>query len=128
MLKAKEPFVPYNKKNKQFSRNLRNDSTFSEVLLWNELKAGNMMGYKFNRQKPLGNYIVDFYCKKLNLVIEIDGYSHDFKYEEDIHRDKVLQTLRLTVMRFEDREVIKDRENVLRTIEIFIEDFESSLK
>lgn len=69
-------YLPYNKNLKQFSRNLRNNSTLSEVLLWQQLRAGNISGYKFNRQKPLDNYIVDFYCKKLNLVIEVDGASH----------------------------------------------------
>ena len=69
-------FLPYNKKLKEFSRKLRNDSTLSEVLLWQELRAGQIEGFKFNRQKPLGNYIVDFYSKKLNLVIEVDGASH----------------------------------------------------
>jgi very-short-patch-repair endonuclease len=75
-------YLPYNKNLKQFSRNLRNNSTLGEVLLWNELKAGKMYGYKFNRQKPLGNYIVDFYCKSLALVIEVDGESH---YSEEAY-------------------------------------------
>jgi very-short-patch-repair endonuclease len=55
--------LPYNKNLKMFSRDLRNFSTLSEVLLWNELKAGKIKGYKFNRQKPLLNYIVDFFAK-----------------------------------------------------------------
>ncbi len=76
----------------------------SEVLLWNELKAGKMKGYKFNRQKPLGNYIVDFYCKKLNLVIEIDGESHLNKYEEDKKRQKQLEKRGLHFLRFDDLE------------------------
>jgi very-short-patch-repair endonuclease len=54
------PFVPYNKNLKQLSRNLRNNSTLSEVILWNELRAGKLRGYKFNRQKPIGSYIADF--------------------------------------------------------------------
>jgi len=66
-------FIPYNKSLKEFSRELRNHSTLSEVLLWNKLRASQFRGYGFNRQKPLNQYIVDFYCKKLNLVIEIDG-------------------------------------------------------
>ena len=66
-------YLPYNKDLKAFSRHLRNNSTLGEVLLWMQLRAGQLKGYKFNRQKPLGNYIVDFYCKRLNLVIEVDG-------------------------------------------------------
>ncbi len=81
----KKPFIAYNKKLKGISRALRNNSTLAEVLLWNELKSGKMRGYKFNRQKPLKNYIVDFYCKKLCLIIEIDGDSHIYKYKKDIN-------------------------------------------
>jgi very-short-patch-repair endonuclease len=86
-----KPFLPYNKRNRQLSRNLRNNSTLSEVLLWNELKAGKIKGYKFNRQKPLDNYIVDFYCKKLNLVIEIDGETHIDKEKDDLIRQDKLE-------------------------------------
>lgn len=57
----------------------------SEILLWQKLRAGQFRGYSFNRQKPLGNYIVDFYCRKLNLVIEIDGDSHF--YAESVVED-----------------------------------------
>jgi len=53
----------------------------SEVLLWNKLKKGQMVGFDFTRQQIIGDYIVDFHCPKLNLVIEIDGESHDFKGE-----------------------------------------------
>jgi len=76
-------YIPYNKKLNEFSRKLRNNSTLSEVLLWDYLRAGKIKGFKFNRQKPLLNYIVDFYCKELMLVIEIDGDSHDNKYKLD---------------------------------------------
>ncbi len=56
-------YLEYNLKLKANSRALRNNSTLSEVLLWKKLRAGGVMGYKFNRQKPIKNYIVDFYCK-----------------------------------------------------------------
>ena len=69
-------FIPYSKSLKEFSRELRSHSTLSEVLLWKQLRASRFRGYSFNRQKPLSKFIVDFYCKKLNLVIEIDGDSH----------------------------------------------------
>jgi very-short-patch-repair endonuclease len=75
--------IYYNPKLKQLARNLRNNSTFSEVLLWNELKGRKMKGYQFLRQKPIGNFIVDFFCSKLNLIIEIDGDSHD---TEEVHK------------------------------------------
>lgn len=118
--------LPYNKNLKEFSRKLRNDSTLSEILLWNELKAGKMMGYKFNRQKPLLNYIVDFYCKPLNLVIEVDGVTHTYELSDknDLKRQTELENIGLTFLRFDDSYVKKNMSSVLRTIEGYIEDFE----
>ena len=117
-----KPYLEYNKNLKEFSRNLRNNSTLSEVLLWNKLKAAKMMNYKFNRQKPLGEYIVDFYCKKLNLAIEIDGNSHREKYEQDVNRQNKLENMGLKILRFDDLQIKKDMKNVLRVIEIWIEE------
>ena len=118
--------LPYNKNLKTFSRNLRNESTLSEVLLWYELKAGKMMGYKFNRQKPLLNYIVDFYCRKLSLVIEVDGITHTYEgvAERDSKRQSELEKIGLSFLRFDDLDVKKSMSSVLRTIEGFIEEFE----
>lgn len=119
-------FLPYNKDLKTFSRYLRNNSTLGEILLWQQLKAGNFRGYKFNRQKPIGRYIVDFYCKKLNLVIEVDGESH---YHEDAmikdaDRQQTLEKLNLHFIRFDDIDVKKQMPFVLNTIHTFIEEFE----
>jgi len=72
----KRKLIPYNPKLKQLARKLRNKSTKSEVLLWNYLKGKQIKGFDFHRQKPIGNYIVDFYCSELLLAIEIDGESH----------------------------------------------------
>lgn len=118
--------LPYNKNLKEFSRKLRKGSTLSEILLWNELKAGKMKGYKFNRQKPLLNYIVDFYCKPLNLVIEVDGVSHDneVSVEKDLVRQRKLEELGLSFLRFDDLDVKKNIVSVLRTIEGHIDEFE----
>ena len=120
-------FVPYNKNLKDLSRQLRNNSTLSEVLLWNQIKASQMLGYQFNRQKPLNNYIVDFYCKKLNLVIEIDGNSHGFEdiYPNDIKRQSILESMNLVFLRFDDLEIKRDIMNVLQVIEDYIQNFES---
>ena len=118
-------FVEYNLDLKSKSRSLRNNSTLSEVLLWKKLRAASLMGYKFNRQKPLGNYIVDFYCKALNLVIEIDGDSHANKYAQDLCRQNKLEQFGLRILRFTDSEVKKDMSNVLRAIELFIESRET---
>jgi len=121
----KTPYLPYNKNLKRFSRNLRNDSTLGEVLLWKELRA-KKMGYTFNRQKPILNYIVDFYCKPLNLVIEVDGSSHDNDdaIEKDTKRQHDLETIGLSFLRFDDREVKKDIENVIREIKAKIKEIE----
>jgi very-short-patch-repair endonuclease len=92
-------YIDYNKDLKSNSRLLRNNSTLSEISLWQKLRGGKMMGFKFNRQKPLGNYIVDFYCKKLNLEVKIDGNSHDNKYMKDLIRQGNLEQMCLTVIR-----------------------------
>lgn len=68
--------IPYDPKLKMLVRKLRNNSTLSEVLLWLELKGKQMKGYDFHRQKPIDNYIVDFFCHELMLAIEIGGISH----------------------------------------------------
>ena len=119
-------YLPYNKNLRDFSRYLRKNSTLSEILLWNELKNEKMLGYQFNRQKPIHRYIVDFYCKKLNLVIEIDGCSHGFEevYLNDIKREEILKTIGLKFLRFDDMEVKLNRNNVLRLIEDYIKNFE----
>ena len=120
--KKKIGYLDYNKSHKQFSRDLRNNSTLGEILLWKQLKGKGMLGYQFNRQKPLGEYIVDFYCKKLNLVIEVDGYSHEFKTEEDLERENDLKKMGLSVLRFTEHECRKQMINVTRAIEIWIEE------
>ena len=118
--------IHYNPKLKKLSRQLRNNSTLSEVLLWNELKAKKMYGYQFMRQKPIFNYIVDFFCSKLELVIEIDGDSHhhDEAFKTDLHRQREIEKLGIHFLRFDDLDVKHNINNVLRTIENLILDFE----
>ena len=82
----KKQFVRYNPKLKELARQLRRKITLSEMLLWKELKGKQMMGFDFHRQKPISEYIVDFYCPMLNLAIEIDGDSHMFKKDKDGER------------------------------------------
>ena len=119
-------FLPYNKNLKEFSRDLRSHSTLSEILLWQKLRASQFRGYAFNRQKPLGNYIVDFYCLKLDLVIEVDGNSHFFEESvvEDQERQKVIERMGVNFLRFSDLEVKRSMPSVLEEIGYFIEDFE----
>ena len=93
-----------------------------EILLWKKLRAGNSMNYTFNRQKPLNRYIVDFYCKPLNLVIEVDGGYHEEELQKikDKERQLVLEEMGLNFLRFTDKEVRKNIDNVLRVIENYI--------
>ena len=119
-------YVPYSKSLKEYSRVLRNHSTLSEVLLWQKLKASQFRGYAFNRQKPLRNFIVDFYSKKLQLVIEIDGDSHYFAESvvKDERRQLILEKMNLTFIRFLDKEVKQSMPFVLQEIGAFIDDWE----
>uniref|UniRef100_UPI004048DD23 endonuclease domain-containing protein n=1 Tax=Algoriphagus sp. TaxID=1872435 RepID=UPI004048DD23 len=120
-------FLPYNKSLREFSRDLRSHSTLSEILLWQKLRASQFRGYAFNRQKPIGNYIVDFYCRKTNLVIEIDGGSHDYEEAvvEDGKRQQILEELGVSFLRFSDWEVKNVMAFVLGEIGYFFDDFEN---
>ena len=99
-----------------FARKLRRGGNLSEVLLWNELK-NKKLGYHFLRQRPIGRYVVDFFCHALRLVIEIDGAaSHDNKTEKDEARQRALESLGLKVVRFKDAEVRYSLTGVLESI------------
>ena len=111
--------ILYSRDLKQRSRDLRNHSTLAEVLLWNHLKRRKMLGYQFMRQKPI-HFIVDFYCPKLKLVIEIDGESHWLRFGEDRRRQEYLEQIGVHVLRFSDLAVKKDIANVLSSIEGWI--------
>lgn len=103
--------------------------TKSEVLLWNELKNKQILGYDFDRQKRLDQFIVDFYCKELQLAIEIDGRTHEFEETRinDKDRQTVLEKLGVKFLRFNDYEVIHNRENVLLEIEGWIVEYEQNI-
>ena len=75
-----------------------------------------MLNYKFRRQTPILKYIVDFYCKELNLAIEIDGLSHDYKIDYDAIRQKNLENAGISILRFNDLEIKQDIQNVLQRI------------
>ena len=116
--------IYYNPKLKKLARELRNNSTLSEILLWQHLKSKQMKGYDFHRQKPIDNYIVDFFCYKLKLIIEIDGDSHDENMGRDKTRQKRLESLGFHVLRFSDRDVKQNIEDVLFSIRKWIEEYE----
>ena len=104
--------IRYNRKLKRFAQVNRKIGNLSEALLWLQLK-NNKMKYDFHRQKPVGNYIVDFYCPELCLVIEIDGMSHNDKIERDLHREQYLYDSGMNLIRFDDRDIKKKIDSVL---------------
>ena len=110
--------IKYEKYLKRYSRDLRNSSTYSEILLWNELKGKQILNVQFNRQRPIGKYIVDFLCPKAKLIIELDGISHynEEAFELDQIRQADLEKMGYKVLRFHDEEVMNDRENVVKEI------------
>lgn len=116
--------IPYNPKLKRLARELRQRMTLSQVLLWNQLKQGQMLGQDFDRQRPIDNYIVDFYCKDLRLAIEIDGTTHGIEEagDNDIKRQARLESLGVRFLRFTDFQVQRDMINVLFTIQNWIEE------
>jgi len=122
----KRTIIPYNPKLKEFARQLRNNSTKTEILIWQKLKRKQMYGYDFHRQKPIDNYILDFFCYELMVGIEIDGYSHELieVFEKDTKKTKRMKHFGITVLRFSDVQVLNEMENVLRAIEQYIIDFE----
>ena len=111
--------IYYNPKLKALAAQLRSRGTKSEILLWNQLKGGQMNGLRFIRQKPIGDFIVDFYCKEVGLVIELDGLSHQYNevMDMDERKQSYLESIGLKVIRFEDEDVIRDMLNVMRVIE-----------
>jgi very-short-patch-repair endonuclease len=115
--------IPYNPKLKELARQLRNNSTKSEIRLWFYLKNKKMIGYDFHRQKPIGNFILDFYCVELMLAIELDGLSHEFEevQKKDLVKTEFLHSCGITLLRFNDSEVMNDIDNVIRSIEHTIE-------
>ena len=122
--------VTYDLKLKEYARHLRNNSTNAEIKLWMQLKGKQMQGYDFHRQKPIGNYIADFFCNKLRLVIEIDGSTHDFDevQQKDRNKQDFLNKLGITVLRFTNKEVMSSVFQVVQTIEDYIGEFEKENK
>jgi very-short-patch-repair endonuclease len=113
----KENIVLYEAKNKNFSRANRKAGNLSEALLWLKLKDRNLNGIKFSRQVRIGNYIADFYCKDRKVVIEIDGWTHDDKFEYDSQRDKFLSDHGITAIHIEDADVKKHMDKVIYVLE-----------
>jgi very-short-patch-repair endonuclease len=112
--------LPYNPKLKPLIKELRYANNLSEVLFWKQVHKGHFYSIDFDRQRIIGNYIVDFYVKKLGLVIEIDGSSHDNKEEYDADRQAYLESLGLKVCRIKAGDVLNRMTLVMNQVEEFI--------
>ena len=109
---------PYNKNLKQLSRDLRNNMTDAELLLWSKLRRKQILGLQFYRQKPVLNYIVDFYCPAINLVIECDGGQHytDEGLDADRIRDEALTQQGLVILRFDNGKILLEIDSVISKV------------
>ena len=115
--------IYYTLKLKKLAQKHRNNMSPPEILLWNQLKC-KKLGYDFHRQKPIDNYIVDFFCQKLKLIVEVDGEFHIDKVEDDIARQTKLESFWLKVLRFKASDIMKNLNDVIEAIEDYIEEFE----
>ncbi len=115
----------YNKSLRDYARKLRNNSTLAEVVLWDEvLKQKQLKGYSFLRQRTIGNYIVDFFCKELKMIIELDGTIHRFQQSKDKYREDNLRKMGYNIIRFHNEEILKNIHNVRISLELYIEEIE----
>ena len=113
-------FLLYKQYLKTYAQSNRKIPTKAEWLVWNCILKGDKMWYRFLRQKPIAWYILDFYCAKLRLCIEVDGESHESRWEHDIERDTVLNSLWIQTKRYSDYDVEHNLEAVVRDIESLI--------
>ena len=102
-------------KNIEFVKSLRTNQTDAEIKVWQALRAGRLMDYKFKRQVPLADFIVDFVCFEQKLIVEIDGEQH-MGSAKDVERDIKLNTMGFHVLRFWNNEIIDNLEGVLMVI------------
>lgn len=109
------------------ARLLRNNETKAEAYLWEKLSANKLAGFRFKRQHPISHYIVDFYCHKAKLVIEIDEPYHNAPNQKsmDENRTYVLKEFGLHVMRFSDSSVLNEIDSVLEEIRKFLQEASS---
>ncbi|MFO0358171.1 MAG: endonuclease domain-containing protein [Sphingobacteriaceae bacterium] len=118
----------YNKKLKNYAVENRNDSTLAEICLWKFVLSNKKLGYKFNRQRPVSNYIADFMCKELNLIIEVDGITHEHEQikKKDAIKQKELEENGFVILRLTDEDVLKNIDRTKLMIEKIIKELESS--
>jgi very-short-patch-repair endonuclease len=112
--------LPYNPKLKDRANALRKAGNFAEVVFWKQVRNKEFWQLDFDRQRVIGNYIVDFYAKSLGLVIEIDGESHNEKEEYDAKRDEFMISISIRIFRISKLRVLHDLENVMIELEDYI--------
>jgi very-short-patch-repair endonuclease len=112
--------IPVNPQLNYYAKKLRKANNLSEVLFWQQLNKKKFFGINFNRQKIIGNYIVDFYVPSLGLVIEIDGNSHNNKEKYDKYREEYFISLGMNVYRIEDSSIKYDLVLVMENLRDFI--------
>ena len=120
---------PYRKDLKEKAKQNRNNPSEPESKIWFKLLSNRQMkSYRFVRQKPLGNYIVDFYCPRLNLVLEIDGDSHAEQETYDKNRTNYFKKFGLMVIRYTNTEVMEQLDSVYNDLLAKIEKREQEIK
>ena len=117
---TKKTIIPYQNHLIEKAKSLRKNATYSEKLLWRYLRGNQILGFRFDRQKPHDKFIVDFYCNELKLVIEIDGITHNDKEEYDQKRQNRLEELGLKVLRFNALGIVHNLHGVLKLIHSWI--------
>ena len=115
--------IPYNPALKERARELRKAGNLSEVLFWQQVKGKQFLGLDFDRQKIIGNYIVDFFIKDIGVIVEIDGNSHDNKEKYDNERDEYFKSLGLHIIHLRDEDVKNDINGVMGYVKECIEGF-----
>jgi very-short-patch-repair endonuclease len=120
---SKNKIISYNPSLKSLARELRQNSTLAEIILWKYIK-GKKYGYEFHRQVPIKEYIVDFFCHELLFAVEVDGYTHDYQFDEDEKRQTELESEGIIFIRFSDKDVKKNINDVLRMLEFKISEIE----
>lgn len=112
--------LPYNFRLQQRAKALRKAGNFPEVVFWKQVHKGNFWKIDFDRQRIIGNYIVDFYIKTLGLIIEIDGESHNKKEQYDKTREDYLISLNLKIFKVSNFRILNDLDDVMKELEEFI--------
>lgn len=127
-LKNKIKYISYNKNLTKKARENRKNPTKSEKKIWYEVLRNKEFGnYKFIRQKPLDSFIVDFYCSKLLLVIEIDGDSHSEQIDYDIFRTEKLNKFGIKIIRYTNFEILRNIGGVYDDLKISIRERKEEL-